>query len=123
MRVWTDRWVGVWFSNPFDLPNGFYIGIYALFTLTFAGLTFWRSLAFRYMCVKASVGTHNDLLTHILRLPKAFFDSNPSGRILNRFSRDTDIMDVTLSMSLSQFTNTVAILVANLILIAIATKW
>lgn len=45
-----------------------------------------------------------------------------SGRILNRFSRDTDIMDVTLSLSLNQFSNCLAILICNLVVIAITTK-
>jgi len=117
---------GIWFSDQFDFgatPGWFYLGIYALFALVFAMFTFWRSLSFRYMCVRAAVGIHNALLRHILVLPKSFFDTNPSGRIINRFSRDTDIMDLTLSMNLSQFTNTVAILLANLIVISIATKW
>jgi hypothetical protein len=44
----------------------------------------------------AAITLHNTLLVHLLRLPKSFFDTNPAGRILNRFSRDTDIMDSTL---------------------------
>ncbi|KAG1666954.1 hypothetical protein FOA52_004237 [Chlamydomonas sp. UWO 241] len=126
VRAFTDVWVGYWFSDRYGFgisPGGFYIGIYAIFGLTFALLTFWRSLEFRYMCVRAAVGIHNLLLDKILVLPKTFFDTNPTGRILNRFSRDTDIMDVTLCMSLSQFSNCIAILIANLIVISVATKW
>ena len=52
--------------------------------------------------VRAAVGLHNALLERVLRLPVAFFDSNPSGRILNRFSRDTDIMDSALPLSIFQ---------------------
>lgn len=48
------------------------------------------------------MGLHNALLERVLRLPVAFFDSNPSGRILNRFSRDTDIMDSALPLSIFQ---------------------
>ena len=46
-----------------------------------------------------------------------------SGRVLNRFSRDTDIMDATLSQSLAQFSGCIAVLICNIIVIAIATKW
>jgi hypothetical protein len=42
---------------------------------------------FLFACVHASVNVHNKLLHHILRLPKTFFDTNPAGRVLNRFSR------------------------------------
>ncbi|GFH14107.1 ABC transporter, multidrug resistance associated protein, partial [Haematococcus lacustris] len=99
-RVYTDRWVGVWFSDSYNRSTAFYLGIYF-----------------------ALVSLHNQLLTHILRLPKTFFDTNPAGRILNRFSRDTDIMDNTLSVDLIQFAGCIATLTSSLIVIAIATKW
>ncbi len=62
------------------------------------------------------------MLNHLLRLPKSFFDTNPAGRILNRFSRDTDIMDSTLPTTMIQFTGCVALFMASLIVVSIATK-
>ena len=47
----------------------------------------------------------------------------PIGRVLNRFSRDTDIMDTTLSQSLAQFSGCIAVLICNIIVISIATQW
>ena len=38
-----------------------------------------------------------DLLSQVLRLPMSFFDTNPAGRLLNRFSKDTEATDVTLA--------------------------
>jgi ABC-type multidrug transport system fused ATPase/permease subunit len=54
------------------------------------------------MQVRAAVRLHNAMLDRVLRLPVAFFDTNPSGRIINRFSRDTEIMDSVLPQSLAQ---------------------
>jgi ABC-type multidrug transport system fused ATPase/permease subunit len=48
------------------------------------------------------VKLHNRLLDAIMRLPSSFFDTNPSGRVINRFSRDTEIMDSVLPMSIMQ---------------------
>lgn len=48
--------------------------------------------------LKASRSLHNSLLTGILRFPMRFFDSTPTGRLLNRFSKDTQQMDLTLPM-------------------------
>ncbi|GFH22354.1 ABC transporter, multidrug resistance associated protein, partial [Haematococcus lacustris] len=122
-RVYTDRWVGVWFSDSYNRSTAFYLGIYFALGVLYGALTFARSLRFLYCCVNAAVSLHNQLLTHILRLPKTFFDTNPAGRILNRFSRDTDIMDNTLSVDLIQFAGCIATLTSSLIVIAIATKW
>lgn len=125
-RCFTDAWVGLWFANAFGFgitPGWFYLGIYFLLGVLYGLFTFIRSLQFLYLCINSSVNMFALLLTHILCLPKSFFDTNPSGRILNRFSRDTDIMDATLPQSLIQFAGCIAILFANIIVIAIATRW
>lgn len=40
--------------------------------------------------VRASGRLHNRALDGIMKAPMKFFDANPPGRILNRFSRDLD---------------------------------
>ena len=44
----------------------------------------------------ASKKMHAQLLSHVLVLPMAFFDSQPLGRLLNRFTKDTEAVDVEL---------------------------
>ena len=60
-----------------------YPHISALFTLVYA-------LVSAVSMVRAAGGLHAGMLTNVLRSPMAFFDTTPSGRILNRFSRDVD---------------------------------
>lgn len=82
-----------------------------------------RVLSLLSATVTASVTLHNRLLGHILRLPKSFFDTNPAGRVLNRFSKDVETMDSVLNQSISQLCNCFATYFATLIVISIATKW
>lgn len=56
-------------------------------------LTFARSIMFVLACMKSSIHLHNNMFHHLLQSYMRFFDTNPSGRILNRFSKDMGIMD------------------------------
>lgn len=46
--------------------------------------------------VHAAKYLHKMLLKNILRSPMSFFDITPIGRIVNRFSKDIDTVDVML---------------------------
>lgn len=43
--------------------------------------------------LKAAYITHLHMLGAVLRAPQIFFESNPSGRMLNRFGKDVDTID------------------------------
>jgi ABC-type multidrug transport system fused ATPase/permease subunit len=55
------------------------------------------------------------LLSTVLRLPMSFFDSQPTGRLLNRFTKDTEAVDTSLSQSVSSFLNCAVRYVPNCI--------
>ena len=59
-------------------------------------LSFFRAALAMNSLVLSSKNLHHSMLTAVLRAPVLFFDTNPVGRILNRFSRDIGIMDEIL---------------------------
>jgi ABC-type multidrug transport system fused ATPase/permease subunit len=57
------------------------------FGVTFL-LLFSRGLLYMHLAVKASEGLHNQAFTRIMQCSIRFFDTQPVGRILNRFAKD-----------------------------------
>ena len=51
------------------------------------------SLCFYLAALKASENLHDQMTKAVLKAPVLFFDTNPVGRILNRFSKDVGCMD------------------------------
>ena len=47
--------------------------------------------------LRAASVLHAALLAAVLRLPMAHFETTPTGRLLNRFSKDVDAVDNTLT--------------------------
>ncbi|CAG2101428.1 unnamed protein product [Medioppia subpectinata] len=55
-----------------------------------------RAITWFVMFMRASVNLHNTIFYRLLRAPISVFDSNPVGRILNRFSKDLGTIDEQL---------------------------
>ena len=66
-------------------------------------IEFTRDVMLFLSCAKASKILHQRLLRRVMRSPMSFFDTNPTGRIVNRFSADIDKIDLTIPFILSDF--------------------
>lgn len=75
--------------------------------------------------INASIGTykaanniHDSMLDNVVRSTVRFFDTTPSGRIINRFSKDIETIDNSLSNTLRQVLSNVATLIGAVGLVA-----
>lgn len=72
------------------------IYIYTALIVTSIILTTFRSILFFKIVINSAKNLHNFMFKSLIRAPMRFFDVNPSGRILNRFSRDMGAVDELL---------------------------
>lgn len=93
-QLFTNVWLSFWTEHKFEgRPDKFYIGIYIMFTfLTFIVLT-TEYLMLVYLTNTALVTLNVRAVKKVLHAPMAFMDTTPMGRILNRFTKDTDVLD------------------------------
>lgn len=61
-----------------------------------------RALLFATQAVKSSRHLHRVLTRGVMRAPVSFFDTTPIGRVLNRFTKDMDSIDLLLPRNVPQ---------------------
>ncbi|XP_023251137.1 multidrug resistance-associated protein 4-like, partial [Seriola lalandi dorsalis] len=88
-------------DQEFDLT--FYLGVYSGLTAVAVVFGYARSLVIFHGLVRSAQKLHNHMFSAVLRTPVAFFDANPIGRILNRFSKDISQMDSMLPITFVDF--------------------
>uniref|UniRef100_H2YL84 Uncharacterized protein n=1 Tax=Ciona savignyi TaxID=51511 RepID=H2YL84_CIOSA len=104
-----DWWIAVYLnttSNPLlptKFDNTFYIIVYASLVGLCTLLLYARSISQFYYCVQSGIRMHDKMFNAILKAPMRFFDVNPVGKILNRFSKDMGQVDELLPQTFMDF--------------------
>uniref|UniRef100_A0A5F4W7H5 Multidrug resistance-associated protein 4 n=1 Tax=Callithrix jacchus TaxID=9483 RepID=A0A5F4W7H5_CALJA len=131
--VLQDWWLSYW-ANKQSALNGtvngggnvtqrldlnWYLGIYSGLTVATVLFGIARSLLVFYVLVNSSQTLHNKMFESILKAPVLFFDRNPIGRILNRFSKDIGHLDDLLPLTFLDFIQTL-LQVVGVVSVAVA---
>ncbi|XP_011696223.1 PREDICTED: probable multidrug resistance-associated protein lethal(2)03659 isoform X2 [Wasmannia auropunctata] len=74
--------------------------IYLYSAMIAAIILLWQFQTIIYfsVCKWSSINLHSAMFRSILRSTMYFYSTNPAGRILNRFARDINIVDILMSM-------------------------
>ncbi|XP_046682933.1 multidrug resistance-associated protein 1-like isoform X2 [Homalodisca vitripennis] len=124
-NIWLSRWT----SDQSATVNGtqvldkrnFYLQMYFTFGLaqvvTVVASTFMLAIA----TVLGAGHLHESMLSNILRCPMSFFDTTPMGRIVNRLSKDIDVVDNMLPTNLRMAQNALATIFGTIVVIIWST--
>ncbi|XP_036965888.1 multidrug resistance-associated protein 4-like isoform X3 [Acanthopagrus latus] len=135
--VLQDWWLACWASEqthinvtghlngsfPQQLDLDLYLGVYAGLTATSVVFGFLRSLLFFNVLVSSAQTLHNSMFDAILRTPVHFFDVNPIGRILNRFSKDIGYLDSLLPWTFVDFIQVLLQVIGVIAVAAVIIPW
>ncbi|OMJ65976.1 hypothetical protein SteCoe_37344 [Stentor coeruleus] len=110
-------WISYW-SKQSDKKSDYYIGVLGVLV----GLLFIfysiRNYSIINCNLRANVKLHNEALKSVALTDSLFFDKNPTGRIINRFSKDIGAIDGPLQ-TFSYETISSAVLILSNIIVAI----
>ncbi|XP_068202671.1 ATP-binding cassette sub-family C member 5-like isoform X2 [Palaemon carinicauda] len=82
-----------------------------------------KGIGITFSVLKGATNLHNAMFKSILRSPLTFFDVTPSGRILNRFSRDLDELDIRIPFFLEFVMQGVLSILGQAILVCTIYAW
>ncbi|CAN9369642.1 unnamed protein product [Alternaria alternata] len=116
-NIVTSLWLSYWTSDKFGYSEGAYIGAYAAFGFSQALFMFFFSFSVSIFGTRAGKVMLHRAITRVLRAPMSFFDTTPLGRITNRFSKDIDVMDNTITDAIRMYFLTLAMIISVFILI------
>uniref|UniRef100_A0A8D0RJ96 Multidrug resistance-associated protein 4 n=1 Tax=Sus scrofa TaxID=9823 RepID=A0A8D0RJ96_PIG len=100
-----------------------YLTAYSVLTAGTILFGITRSLLMFHILVNSSQTFHNKMLESILRAPVLFFNRNPTGRILNRFSKDTGHMDDLLPQIIQDFMQTFLLVMGVVGVMVVVIPW
>uniref|UniRef100_A0A0L0P6Y1 Multi drug resistance-associated protein n=1 Tax=Candidozyma auris TaxID=498019 RepID=A0A0L0P6Y1_CANAR len=123
-QLFTNTWLSFWMEKRFkQLSDHFYVGFYVAFaflTVFFTGIQF-TMLA--YMNNRSAELLNVKAVEKILHCPMSFMDTNPLGRVLNRFTKDTDSLDNEIGEQLRLFIFPLAMIIGIIILCICYLPW
>uniref|UniRef100_A0A182NES5 ABC-type glutathione-S-conjugate transporter n=1 Tax=Anopheles dirus TaxID=7168 RepID=A0A182NES5_9DIPT len=95
--IYSSMWLTDWSEDPEAITDAsvrdMYLGVYGALGGVQSIALFIGSVLLALGCLKAAEESHNKLLESSLHMPMSFFDTTPLGRIINRFSKDVDVVD------------------------------
>ncbi|KPI96267.1 putative multidrug resistance-associated protein lethal(2)03659 [Papilio xuthus] len=113
-------------QNPFNylqLSREQCIYIYAALIGVCIVFTWNKLVVFYNTCIKASINLHDSMFRGVSNAPMWFFHHNPSGRILNRFSKDIGQVDSSLPVTLLDCIGFFLEIVSVLVVVCLANWW
>ena len=118
----------VWLSfltkmQPEDQRHKLNLNIYGCLVGASVMFTIIRAYGFFSVSLRCSESLHDKMVVAVLQAPALFFDLNPVGRIMNRFSKDVGCMDELLPKRFLTSIQLILLLFASILIPSVANPW
>ncbi|XP_076749193.1 putative multidrug resistance-associated protein lethal(2)03659 [Xylocopa sonorina] len=132
LAFWVNTEVTSWMINVNGTKDFEWIGplsrygIIYLYSGLSMGVVFVyviQTFTFYEVCMRASKNLHAQMFRSIVRTIMYFYNTNPAGRILNRFSKDIDIIDKKLPITIFDVSTMLLNVMGTVVIVATVSLW
>nr|QFR37215.1 ABC transporter [Cyberlindnera americana] len=122
--IFINVWLTFWITDKWSYRSqGFYIGIYVMLVLMNIVVIACCLILMGYISTTSAKSLNLKAMKRILHSPMSFMDVTPMGRILNRFTKDTDVLDNEIGEQVRMFLHPAGFVVGVVILCIIYLPW
>ncbi|PIA15690.1 P-loop containing nucleoside triphosphate hydrolase protein [Coemansia reversa NRRL 1564] len=124
LRHWTSSNTRKAHNNIKDSTKSvlYYLLIYGALGIVNVLVNLLQQIYIWVKCAtRSSTVVHQNMLTGVLRSPMSFFNTTPTGRILNRFSADIQKCDEALPINISNCLSQLVSLMLGIVIVGIST--
>ncbi|CAL8256487.1 unnamed protein product [Lota lota] len=129
--IGQNLWLSDWTNDAVDYNNMTYpawkrdtrIGVFGALGVMQGVFVFVGTLLMADGSVSASRVLHSKLLHTILRVPMVFFDTTPTGRVVNRFAKDIFTVDEAIPQCFRSWVLCLLGVIGTLFVICLATPY
>ncbi|GME98167.1 unnamed protein product [Ambrosiozyma monospora] len=115
--IFSNTWLSFWVAHKFEgRGDPFYMGLYICFSFLSVIATVLGFSLVTYGTVTSAKKLNIKAVENVMRLPMSYVDVTPVGRIFNRFTKDTDVLDNEFSQAVQDIISIFATIVGSLIL-------
>lgn len=121
-NVWLKHWSEINTKLGYNPQAGVYLFIYVLLGLGSSIFSLIQTcILWIYCTIEGSKTLHSNMALSVIRSPMSFFETTPTGRILNRFSNDIYKVDEQMGRVFGMFFTNLAKVLFTLIVICFST--
>lgn len=123
VRIGKDVWMTFWLDKTFGLSQMTYMVVNGGFGLALGICTGLCILVFYLGGDLVARKIHFQAATGLFKSPIQFFESTPLGRVLNRFSRDQELIDNQLADDIYFFLFVAGTLISAFVVVVAMASW
>lgn len=122
-EIFSTTWLSFWVSDEFHRLSAFYIAFYVVFTMLFFVFLLLEFVTIGIAASNALKKLNVSAARKVLGAPMKFLDVTPMGRILNRFTKDTDALDNEIADTLKRLLYSLSYIVGLIVLNVVYLPW